>query len=696
LSGHRALPVAMALWPLALLVVVDFAAATPTGPQHVLFVLVDDLGFADVSYHGRAVNASVDTPTIDDISASGVRLESYYVTQLCSPTRTSLLSGRYPYTIGMNAEVIVDGHPSCLPRNVSTIADRLQAAGWATAAYGKWDAGMTSWGCTPTCRGFDHFFGFYNAYNDYFTHHVGKGLDFRNDTMPVSHLNGSYFTELMTAEHIRWLQHVHQHNASQPTFAYFAHQANHDPLEVPSHYIRGGCLKISITNPSRRILCGMMAAVDDSLRNITEAYKNLGLWDRTVIIFSTDNGGNTDSGGSNYPLRGNKATTFEGGVRGVGWVGGGWSGVQRQSVSHAMIHVSDWYPTIVHGIAGLSVGIKADGTPPLDGISAWPSIVSGVPSSRTEMLLNLIPTGGHPNVPGQGAIRIGKWKLLHGHTCVWAQRTNTYGCGSCVARDRQVKNNPPWEQPLPITSETSPPFCPNGWTPPPESNLQPIPPPDEDGVHCEGEIPCLFTNSTLITGGTFLFNIEADPMEKHNVASRNPDVVQHLLARLQQFNATNIPQENAPVDPASNPRHFDNVWTPWKGDTNPAACDWVPPPQPQPMSSLDGADLFSLCNVRGWCSGPRYSGPALKVRVLLDGLQVANSTAGMHRQIAGNHGFSLHLKCSSLRAGKHHIQVDCNYPATSGSWSELNNSPLCTDNGALVPCGSDQHALEYI
>jgi arylsulfatase B/arylsulfatase I/J len=248
-------------------------------PPHVLFVLIDDLGFADVGYHGStASNATILTPAIDAMAR--VRLENYYVTQLCSPTRTSLLSGRYAYNIGMNGEVIVDGHPSCLPLNASTIADRLQEAGWATAAYGKWDLGMTSWGCTPTCRGFDHFFGFYNAFNDYFTHHVGAGLDLRNDTKAATGLNGSYFTELVTAEHIRWLESVVTANRSQPTFAYLAHEANHAPLQVPPAYIRGGCLKIPASNPSRRMLCGMMTAVDDSVRNVTNVYKKLGIWNQ--------------------------------------------------------------------------------------------------------------------------------------------------------------------------------------------------------------------------------------------------------------------------------------------------------------------------------------------------------------------------------------------------------------------------------
>ena len=111
----------------------------------------------------------------------------------------------------------------------------------------------------------------------------------------------------------------------------------------------------------------LMRAVDGSLKNATDAYKSLGVWEGTVVIMSTDNGGETDTGGNNFPLRGNKATMWEGGVQGVGWVSGGFKPVLRAAVSTAMIHVSDWHPTIVHGIAKLAVGVAADGSPPLSG-----------------------------------------------------------------------------------------------------------------------------------------------------------------------------------------------------------------------------------------------------------------------------------------------------------------------------------------
>jgi arylsulfatase A-like enzyme len=110
--------------------------------------------------------------------------------------------------VGANAEVIVDGVPDQLPTNIRTVADLLGSQGWASAAFGKWDVGMTTWGCTPTCRGFNHFSGFYNAYNDYFTHEVGPGVDLRQDFAPDEGEKGTYFTELLTARVAAWIKGV--------------------------------------------------------------------------------------------------------------------------------------------------------------------------------------------------------------------------------------------------------------------------------------------------------------------------------------------------------------------------------------------------------------------------------------------------------------------------------------------------------
>ena len=116
------------------------AAAAAAAPKHIVFFMIDDYGFSDASYKNAMYNgtAAPPTPAIDALALDGVRLESYYVNKLCSPTRTALLSGRYAYTIGQDDGVIVDGQNVDLPLNLLTIADHFQRGGWNTSAYGKW------------------------------------------------------------------------------------------------------------------------------------------------------------------------------------------------------------------------------------------------------------------------------------------------------------------------------------------------------------------------------------------------------------------------------------------------------------------------------------------------------------------------------------------------------------------------------
>lgn len=487
--------------------------------------------------------------------------------QLCSPSRTSLLSGRYAYTIGMDATVIQDGFPDQMPLELKTVAEHLSEAGWATSAYGKWDAGMTSWGCTPTCRGFDHFHGFYNAYNDYFTHRVGPGLDLRDDFEPATaHGNwtGHYYTDMVGPQVIDWISDTIKANASRSTFAYVAHEAIHAPDEVPLHYINTSpCAQgVSLEHPTRRIACGMMVAVDESIANVTAAYKALGIWEQTTVVFVADNGGNPQTGGNNWPLRGMKATSFEGGVRGTAFVSGAGlqAGVQG-SVNRELLSVADWLPTFVEGIAGLPItpqSLKRPGMPappPLDGVNQWPTIATGAKSARDEILLQLDGgCRGDCAVPGQGAIRVGKWKLLHGYVVVWATKGPTDG-NLCTARTGQ---NIPGS--LPITPATSPPWCPTGWVPPPSSGRLPIPAP-EAFAHCNGQLPCNVTGTPLGNGLTMLFDIEADPYEQHDLAAQRPDIVAMLMAKLQGYNDTHIPQQDpAARDPSSNPARFGGIW----------------------------------------------------------------------------------------------------------------------------------------
>ena len=110
------------------------AAAVSTPPKHILFLMIDDLGYNDVSYRNTS---DLSSPNIDALALAGVRLERYYTHNLCSPSRTSFLSGRFASTMSMQGCVIINGHAIDLPKNVSTVADRLGKAGWKTAAFGK-------------------------------------------------------------------------------------------------------------------------------------------------------------------------------------------------------------------------------------------------------------------------------------------------------------------------------------------------------------------------------------------------------------------------------------------------------------------------------------------------------------------------------------------------------------------------------
>lgn len=332
-------------------------------------------------------------------------------------------------------------------------------------------------------------------------------------------------------------------------------------------------------------------------------------------LLRADNGPNTDTGGSSWPLRGMKATMFEGGIRGVGFVSGaGLAPSVRGTVSNEFYSLVDWLPTIVGGIAGIDLAEAnkpkypyQPPPPPLDGMNVWASISQGLPSPRTEALLQLDPyacfDGGDAKtpctIPGQGAYRMGQWKLIYGHVGVYAGTTNVT-TAFCGPRDGVVQPN---TVPLKATKETTPPFCPTGWVPPPSSGLPIIPPPEETGPGgaCAGGVPCVFHGSVLNRGGVWLFDVVNDPFEHNNVADQHPDVVAQLMSKLQAFNATHIPQQHSAQDPASDPSKFDGVWTPWRGNNIPSVCD--------PNTTVPGASLRSNLDGVTWTGAIASSDP---------------------------------------------------------------------------------------
>ncbi|XP_065888868.1 arylsulfatase B-like [Dysidea avara] len=465
---------------------------------NILMYVIDDLGWNDTSYRG----SDIKTPTIDRFANEGIRLQQYYVQRVCSPTRSAIMSGRYPYHMGLEKTVIGDGHPLGMPLNQTTIANELKKGGYATHCVGKWDLGMHTWEYTPTYRGFDTFYGYYGAAEDYYNHSVRGYVDLRNNTTPVTDQNGTYSTFLFT-EAIE--QAIAKHdNSKGPFFIYAAYQSVHAPLEAPQSYINDPVCS-SIPYEDRRIYCGMLRAADEGIANITMRLQERDLLDDTIIIFTTDNGGQTADGGINWPLRGNKNTLFEGGVRGTGFVWG--SKLPKLNYdNNQLIHASDWLPTIVEGIAELELDSNKW---KLDGYNMWPAITSNTQTPRKEILINLNPPS--EGFMGQAAMRVGDWKLIT-------------GLPNCSLAPPKIGHG-----------------CVDGW------------------IHLNGTIEL----PPYTPSFTWLFNIKEDPTERKNIADEHPDIVKQLKERIEYYNSTHIQQLDPPNDPKSNPDNFGGVWTPW-------------------------------------------------------------------------------------------------------------------------------------
>ena len=354
---------------------------------NILFIVADDLGYADVGFTG---GREIRTPTLDALAASGARLEQFYAQPVCSPTRAALLTGRYPMRHGLQVGVVRPWAQHGLPLDERTLPQALKEAGYTTALIGKWHLGHFDRSYLPTARGFDHQYGHYNGAIDYFTHDRDGGFDWHRDDR-VSRDEG-YSTHLIAQDAVRFIRESDGH---RPFFLDVSFNAVHQPLQVPDRYKQPYA---SLPEP-RRTYAGMVAAMDEAVAQIVAALDDKGLRENTLIVFTSDNGGPqpgrvTDNG----RFRAGKATLYEGGVRVAAFTA--WKGrIRSGTVVNQPLHMVDWYPTILK-LSGARLQQKL----PIDGRDAWPTITAGKPSPHEEILINA--------TPGTGAIRIGDWKLV--------------------------------------------------------------------------------------------------------------------------------------------------------------------------------------------------------------------------------------------------------------------------------------------
>lgn len=371
---------------LALTALCQVAAAAAEQKPDIVVILSDDQGAYDVSWRGSEIK----TPNLDALAKSGATLEQFYVQPVCSPTRASLLTGRYPMRYGLQVGVIRPWAEYGLPLEERILPQALKEAGYTTAICGKWHLGSHDKAYFPHARGFDHSYGHLFGAIDYFTHVRDGKDDWYRDDAPLK--EEGYATHLIADEAVR---RVRAQPRNKPLFLYVPFNAVHAPHQVPDKYKE----PYGKLPEPRRTYAGMLAAMDEAIGKILGALDETGRRRNALIFFSSDNGGpNPGKVTNNGPLRAGKATLYEGGVQVVACVS--WPGhIPPGGKVRSLIHITDLYPTLL-SVAGAPLDQKL----PLDGMNVLPCLTEGNPFPRKEILHNTTPNGG--------ALRLGDWKLV--------------------------------------------------------------------------------------------------------------------------------------------------------------------------------------------------------------------------------------------------------------------------------------------
>jgi len=381
-------------------------APTPNAPRpHIVLFVIDDQGWANVGYHNPG---NVITPNSDQLAKEGIRLERHYSFRWCAPSRSALMTGRLPYHVLEKTNYVTRGM-TFLPR-------KLQSVGYTTHQLGKWHLGDTIDWMLPMNRGFNTSLGYLAGGEDHYTQQQNGeagcvGTDFWNTDQPAYGKNGTYAAYTYNNAAINIIKN-HPDPSVNPLFMYVATQTMHAPQEVPDYYSD----QYSTYFKDYAIMNGMATVSDEVLGNITSALKDRNMWNNTLLIHVSDNGGpagklSSGHSGNNWPLRGGKTNNFEGGVRVASFLSGGFIPTNRRDIElHGYVHLADWYPTlsILAGASPHDVPSKLGNItlPGVDGYNLWPYIKGAVENSpRTEIMLSS---------ESNGALISGDMKIIYG------------------------------------------------------------------------------------------------------------------------------------------------------------------------------------------------------------------------------------------------------------------------------------------
>merc|ERR1712086_323385 len=478
---------------LLLLLAAAAASKSTSRPKHLVFMLADDLGWYDTSVFGdQSAETRNATHNITALADAGVRLSRHYVHWHCSPSRRSFISGRNPLHHG---EQLSNVDTDDIDLRWTWISEKLHQQNYISHWYGKGHTGYKSMQHMPANRGFNGGRVLYlGGAGSYYNLERWNGTEpmFTKKTNP-----DEYSTDLFGSLAVEAIK---KHDTSRGLFLYLPWQAVHAPYDVPP-----SCRQQGGTQDCPNLIRAMIHDVDIWTGRLVAALKERHMYEDTLLVFTSDNGGTQDPfnstknvGGNNYPLRGGKHSNWQGGMRTQTFISGGLVPTAlRGSTNNATYHIADWHPTFCKlsgstdctdnsAVAPLPVNVAdptkdiygTDAFPPLDGTDIWPQLTAETPQSRPYMWLS-----------AEVMIKDGRYKLL------------------TAQQNPKITNSPPmtgWRQQD------------NSWVDGGEL----------DGAGCgvafrvrEHFKPCLF-------------DLSVDEREQHDLSLQMPELVQEIWSQL--------------------------------------------------------------------------------------------------------------------------------------------------------------------
>lgn len=368
---------------------------------NVLIILTDDQGYYDVAACGAP---DLVTPSMDKLFDDGMKFDNFYANcPVCSPTRASLITGLYPDNAGVPGVVRTHSNNSWgfLDPSAITIADKFKEGGYKTAIIGKWHLGLEKPNI-PNMRGFDFFHGYLgDMMDDYWTHRR-HGINYMRENEKEVDPKG-HATDIFTQWAIDYIN--SQKKSEKPFFLYLAFNAPHSPIQPPKEWLEKVKKRDSGLSEKRANLVAFIEHLDDGIGQVINTLKKNKLYEQTLIVFTSDNGGHLKYEANNGPLRNGKGSVYEGGLKvptSIVWK----NHIAPGSVSKYKAATMDLYPTLLQAA---DIEMNHD----IDGVSFLPVLMGENRSDKDRLLYFTRREGGMPygGLTIQ-AVQLNDWKLL--------------------------------------------------------------------------------------------------------------------------------------------------------------------------------------------------------------------------------------------------------------------------------------------